>query len=304
MKRALSQDARGTLASVGSSLAFGGIYLLTPLLSPASAETLWAARTVVAVGIVALALIAMRQWDHAASIWRRIKRKPVMIVGVLLSGALLAAQLWVFAWAPLNGHGLGVALGYFLLPLVLVVVGKFLYKDKLVWWQWTAAGIAAAGVAFEIVRAGGISFETLIVAGLYPCYFVLRRWLGTGHLGGMFWDFLVLAPVAIVVLVLELMHGTALTENPGLFISVPVYSVVSAVALMLYIAASRLLTLSVFGLLSYLEPALLMIAALLIGERIVGDETVIYIAVWIAVFFVLGGGIGRMVKARTGRVGS
>src|SRR5690606_8131948 len=126
---------------------------------------------------------------------------------------LVAAQLWVFSWAPLNGRGLQVALGYFLLPLVLVVIGKYLYKDKLLWWHWLAAGVAAAGVVFEIIRVGSVSWETLLVCLGYPVYFVLRRAIGTTHLGGMFWEFLLLSPIALVIVVLEAANGTTLQAN-------------------------------------------------------------------------------------------
>src|SRR5690606_1491384 len=130
-------------------------------------------------------------------------RRNPLLLGILACGALIAAQLWVFSWAPLHGRGMQVALGYFLVPLVLVVLGRFLYKDRLAWWQWLAAGIAALGVGFELIRVGGVSWETLLVALGYPVYFVLRRALGIAHLGGMFWEFAALAPVAAVLLVLE-----------------------------------------------------------------------------------------------------
>lgn len=303
MIRALGQDARGTLASVGSSVAFGGIYLLTPWLDPAPADAIWAVRNLITIPIIMLALVMARQWHLVTAVGSMLRRAPLKILGVLVCGMIIAAQLWVFAWAPLNGRGLQVALGYFLLPLVLVVLGKFLYRDRLVWWQWTAAGVAAAGVTFEVVRVGSISWETILVALGYPAYFVLRRWLGTGHLGGMLWEFLVVVPLAVALLGIELASGTALAQNPALAWSVPAYTAFAGFALVLYIAASRLLTLSVFGLLSYLEPALLMIAALLIGERIVGLEWGIYVAVWVAVFIILGGGITRLIRARSSRVG-
>src|SRR5690606_13996872 len=93
---------------------------------------------------------------------------------------------------------------------------RFLYKDHLAWWQWLAAGIAALGVGFELIRVGGVSWETLLVALGYPVYFVLRRALGIAHLGGMFWEFAALAPVAAVLLVLEVVDGVALAANPAL----------------------------------------------------------------------------------------
>lgn len=298
MARPLSPGASGLLASVGSSLAFGGVYFITPMLAPASAESIWAIRNLITLPIIALALIAMRQWFAVAEIARRVRRRPLLLLGILVCGLLVAAQLWVFSWAPLHGRGLQVALGYFLLPLVLVVVGRLLYRDRLVWWQWLAAGIAGIGVVFELVRVGGVSWETLLVALGYPAYFVLRRALGTGHLGGMLWEFLVLVPVAVALLVLELGSGSAVTANPALWWLGPVFALWSGIALVLYLAASRLLTMSLFGLLSYLEPALLMVASLLNGERIGTEELVIYGAIWVAVLVLVAGGVAGLVRDR------
>ncbi|PRI11287.1 EamA family transporter RarD [Leucobacter massiliensis] len=298
MTRLLSTGSRGLLASVGSSLAFGGVYFITPALAPAPAEAIWGVRNLVTIPIIALALIALRQWRSFSEIGARIRRRPALLLGLLASGILLAAQLWVFSWAPLHGRGLHVALGYFLLPLVLVVVGRVLYRDRLVWWQWLAAAIAAVGVGLELLRAGGVSWETLLVCLGYPVYFVLRRSLGTGHLGGMLWEFVLLAPVAAVILTAEVARGSALSANPALWWLGPAFALGSGVALMLYLAASRLLTMSVFGLLSYLEPALLMIASLLSGERIDRGELAVYGAIWVAVLVLVVGGIARMLRDR------
>ncbi|QZY53110.1 EamA family transporter RarD [Leucobacter tenebrionis] len=290
----LGSGGRGIAVSVASSVLFGGIYFVTPWLAPASAESIWGLRDLITIPVIALALVVIRQGRLITEIGSRIRRNPLLLLGILACGALVAAQLWVFSWAPLHGRGMQVALGYFLLPLVLVVVGRLLYKDRLAWWQWLAAGIAALGVGFELIRVGGISWETLLVALGYPVYFVLRRALGTAHLGGMFWEFVVLAPVAAVLLVLEVVDGGALAANPALWWAAPLFAVASGVALMFYIAASRLLTLSIFGLLSYLEPALLMVASMLNGERIAAGEVVIYGAIWVAVLVLVAGGIAQL----------
>ena len=203
---------------------------------------------------------------------------------------LLSAQLWLFGWAPLHGRGLQVALGYFLMPLLLVIVGRLLYRDRMTWWQWLAAGIAAVGVVYEIVRVGSISWETLLVALGYPAYFVLRRTIGIAHLGGMWWELATVAPLAVIALTFEGLHGSAFAENPALWWVAPLFGLVAGVAVLLYILASRLLTMSLFGLLSYVEPALLVVASLLIGERIAADEWVTYGAIWSAVLVLVAGG--------------
>ena len=290
--------SRGVLASVGASVAFAGIYFVTPFLAPANADFLWAVRSAVTIPIVVIALLVMRQWHLVTDIAARMRRRPLLFLGLLACGALIGAQLWIFGWAPLNGRGMQVALGYFLLPLVLVVVGRVLYRDRLVWWQWAAAAVAAIGVAVELVRVGGLSWETLLVALGYPVYFVLRRSLGTNHLGGMFWELALFAPVAIVCIVWEIGAGSSLAEHPALWWLAPLVAVWAGIALLLYLMSSRLLTLSVFGLLSYLEPALLVVASLLNGERIAPDEFIVYGAVWAAVLIVVIGGVSQFIRNR------
>lgn len=301
MTRQLSQGSRGALASVGSSLAFAGVYFVTPLLAPAAAESIWALRNLITLPVILLAVIAVRQGHLITEIARRIRRRPFLLLGILVCGLLIAAQLWVFTWAPLHGRGLQVALGYFLLPLVLIVLGRFLYGDRLSWWQWLAAGIAALGVAVELVRVGGVSWETLLVALGYPLYFVLRRAMGTGHMGGMFWEFLVLVPLAVTLVVVEIVRGTATAENPSLWWSAPLFAVWSGVGIVLYVAASRLLTMSIFGLLSYLEPALLVVASVLNGERITEGEWFIYGAIWTSVLVLIVGGTVLVLRSQRGR---
>lgn len=294
----VSAGTKGAAVSIASSLTFSVLYFLTPLLSPLPAEAIWAMRSLIAVPIITGVLWFTRGWWQSVEIGRRIRREPWLLPGIILAGALLALQVWIFGWAPLNGSAMQVALGYFLLPLVLVLVGRFLYGDRMVWWQWIAAAVAATGVAFEIVRVGGISWETLVVALGYPVYFVLRRGLKFNSVGGIWWELVAMAPLALVVLIFELSTGTAATVNPMLWWAAPIFGVVAGFAQLFYLLASRLLSMSIFGLLSYLEPGLLVIAAVLIGERIAPGEWFTYGAIWTAVLILVVGGALSLIRAR------
>ena len=294
----LSAGSRGAVVSIGSSVSFGLIYFLTPLLHPMSGDAVWAMRALTAVPFLTVVLLATRDWRLAADFGRRMRRRPLLALGALASAALLSAQLWVFAWAPLNGRAMQVALGYFLLPLVLVVVGRFLYKDRMVWWQWAAACTALIGVVYEVIRIGGVSWETLLVALGYPVYFVLRRSMGTGHVGGMWWDFAIMFPFAVAVTVWSFADGSWISANPALWWAAPSISLFAAFALLLYMVASRLLSMSMFGLLSYVEPAMLLVASLLIGERIAAGEWFTYGAIWAAVLILVAGGAAEVIRGR------
>lgn len=290
--------SRGVLASVTSAFAFGLLFYLTPLLAPLTGEQLFALRMLITLPFVTVVLLMMRSWGLVAEIGRRVKKRPTLLLGVIACGLLLAAQIWLFSWAPQNGRALQVSLGYFLLPLVLVFAGRYIFQDRMVWWQWLAAGIAAVGIVYEIIRVGGVGWETLLVAVGYPVYFVLRRSLGTGHLGGMWWELLTLTPIAAVIVALTLLDGSAFVENPALWWSWPSISALAGVALLLYLLASRLLSMTLFGLLGYIEPALLVVASLLIGERIAGDEWFTYGAIWAAVLVLAVGGAVTVKRGR------
>lgn len=263
-----------------------------------SGEAVWAMRALVALPFVTVVLLVAKDWQLVSDIGRRIKQKPLLIFGIIGTSALMTVQLWIFAWAPLNGRAMQVALGYFLLPLVLVVLGRFIYKDRLTWWQVAAAGAALIGVIYEIIRIGGVSWETLTVALGYGAYFVLRRAIGTGHLGGMWWDFALMFMFAVVVTIWSFADGSWLAQNPALLWFAPAISLFAAFALLLYLVASRLLSMSLFGLLSYVEPAMLLIASLLLGERISRGEWFTYGAIWAAVLILIAGGIAEALRSR------
>lgn len=263
-----------------------------------SAEAVWALRAIFSVPLLTVVLLVSRDWRLVGEFGRRMRRTPLLVLGAIASAALLSAQLWVFAWAPLNGRAMQVALGYFLLPLVLVVVGRVLYKDRMAWWQWAAAATALVGVLYEVFRVGGLSWETLLVALGYPAYFVLRRSMGTGHIGGMWWDFAIMLPIAIALSIVSFADGSWIAHNPDLWWSAPGVSLFASVALLLYMLASRLLSMSLFGLLSYVEPALMLVASLLLGERIHADEWFTYSMIWAAVLVLVVGGTIDVLRSK------
>lgn len=286
-----TRSTRGVITSLGSSIFFGAIYFVTPKLAPLSAEAVWALRMIVTMPFVAAVIALMGGWGMISKIGRRIVANPWLLLGIFMCGALMSAQLWVFTWAPMHGRGMQVALGYFLLPLVLVLTGRLLYGERLTRWQLVAALVAAVGVAYEIVRVGGISWETLLVALGYTAYFVLRRTIRTAHMGGMWWELATVFPILLTVFVLQVKDTDAFETHPALWWIAPGFALWTAFALFLYVLASKLLTMSVFGLLSYVEPALLVVASLLIGERIDSSEWFTYAAIWLAVLILMIGGL-------------
>ena len=274
---------KGLAASIVASVLFGAMYYLAPLLAPLDGEQIFGWRVLATLPFTTVLVLWRGQWPRVRILARRVQRQPALALGLLASAALLGVQLWLFMWAPLHGRALPVSLGYFLLPLVMVLAGRLLYRENLSRLQWLATLLAGLGVAHEVLRAGGMSWETWLVALGYTVYFVLRRQLATDHIGGHWLDMLLLVPAALWFVQRAPSSVPLVLEQAHLWAMVPVLGVVSAVALALYMAASRLLPLGLFGLLSYVEPVLLAVVALLLGESIGPDQWPSYGPIFAAV---------------------
>jgi hypothetical protein len=170
---------------------------------------------------------------------------------------LVSVQLWLFMWAPLNGYSLDVSLGYFLLPLTMVLTGRLAYGERLSYLQKIAVFFACLGVINEVYQVGGFSWATLLVCIGYPTYFVVRKRLATDNLGGLWLDMTLTLPVAFWFVQSGEQGFNVFDQHPWLSLLIPLLGVISASALVVYIIASRLLPFSLFGLLSYVEPVLL-----------------------------------------------
>src|SRR5690606_29227813 len=215
--------------SVLSSFLFAALYYYATVLEPLSGASIFAWRVVLALPVLALLLSRARNWKTVHEIHQRLRREARLWGFLLLSGALIGVQLLLFMWAPLHGYGLDVAMGYFLLPLAMVVAGRVFYKERLSPFQRAAVVLAAIGVAHELFRAGALSWATAVVMFGYPPYFMLRRHLRMNALAGLWFDMILLTPIALWVLyqqdisVLEQFAG-----RPSLWVLVPLLGAISS----------------------------------------------------------------------------
>lgn len=293
----------GIAASLVASCLFGGIYFLSPLLAPLSGEQVYGWRMLSVFPFTTAWLVYSGQWAAVRQIAARAAVHRPLMLALLASSALVAVQLWLFVWAPLHGHALPVSLGYFLMPLVMVLMGRVLYGERLTPLQTGAAVLAALGVGWELLRAGTMAWSTWAVAIGYPCYFVLRRRLGTDSLAGHWLDVALMLPACLWCIfspvppvlahaqesgqqIAQLATVTGwqmLAQSPRLTGLMALMGLCSAVALALYMVAHQRLPLGLFGLLSYMEPVLLAVVALLLGERIQPGQAPMYTLIAAAV---------------------
>lgn len=280
---------KGVALSVMASCLFAVMYYYTSLLKPLSGEEIFGWRMLLTLPCVTIFMLSSGDWKLARALAARVRHAPALLAGMVLSASLIGVQLWLFLWAPLHGRSLEVSLGYFLLPLTMILTGRAVYGERLSRLQKIAACCAVVGVGNELLRLGSFSWETLVVCLGYPLYFILRRKIRSDNLGGLWWDMLLILPVAVWFICKG--NPAVVEQFPRFYVLIPVLGAISASALVSYILASRLLAFSVFGLLSYVEPVLLVGVALLLGETIGRDEWMTYLPIWLGVMVLVGEGI-------------
>jgi len=202
----------------------------------------------------------------------------------LCSAMLIAPQYWVFIWAPLNDEALSVALGYFSMPLVMVAISYFLYKEKLSRLRILSVTIAFMGVLYAYFLSDGISWVVFIIAIGYPTYFIFRKHNPVDADIGFALDNCFLLP--FVFFLIPSIYANAEIFNFSV-LNLLFYlglAMIATLPMLLYLFAYAKLTISLFGLLGYVEPILLFVVALVLGESVGYSDLPVYICIFIAVF--------------------
>ncbi|QCR18177.1 EamA family transporter RarD [Agrococcus sp. SGAir0287] len=274
--RAASGVGMGVVASIGASVLFGALFLLPPLLAPLTGLEIVAWRVVVMLPVLVALFAATVGLRDVGRVLARIRRRPVLALVLVADAALLSVQLWLFGWAPIAGHGLDTATGYLLLPLAMVLVGVVLHGERMSRLRVVAVVAALVGVGAALAIGGSVGFATALVAFGYPVYFDLRRRFGLDGPGATVLEQLVLLPVAVVVLVVHAATGAG-AASWGHAPMLALLGVVSGAALWMYLSASRLLPFGLFGLLTYVEPVLLVVVStVLLGEAVGVVDALVY----------------------------
>lgn len=279
-------SGRGVALSVGASVLFAVLPGYVQLLAPLDGIQIFAQRVLWSIPLVLLLVLLSRQGAQLCETFARLRREPLLLAAWPLAAVLIGVQWGLFLWAPLAGRMLEVSMGYFLLPLAMVLAGRLFYHERLRPLQQLAVACAVLGVVHELWRTQAFSWLTLVTALGYPPYFMLRRWMRLDALSGFVLEMLMLAPLAIWLIVAYGPVG-AFEERAALWLLVPGMALIGTLAFAAMMASSRLLPLGLFGILSYVEPVLLFgVALLVLGEHFDAAQWLTYLPIWLAVLLV------------------
>ena len=222
-----------------------------------------------------------RQWG-----WLRpVLRRPRVLAAFVASALLIGVNWLVYILAVLHGHVLEASLGYFITPLVNVLLGVTLLHERLRRWQWVALAIAAFGVLWLTVQAGRPPWIALALAASFGGYGLLRKIAALGALEGLTLETMLLAPLALAVLGIAWQNGSTSFPAPDALTNVWMLALgpITAVPLLLFAAGARRLSMATLGIVQYIGPSIQFVLGVTVfHEPFSAGRLVGFVCIWLA----------------------
>ncbi|WGE76344.1 EamA family transporter RarD [Actinobacillus equuli subsp. haemolyticus] len=267
---------------MSANFLFGLGYYFAILLRPLNGESMFGFRIVVLAPFILLAILLFKQTAKFQQLWQKIKQNPLLVLVLLLLALNTGIQLWLFLWAPNNGQAIEVSIGYLLLPIVAVALGKIVFKEHFTLLKWLSLGFAVIGVVSNIWLTGSFSWATIVAGVGYPLYITLRRYFGINTLATFFVELLLVMPFAGYFIAQTDMQPI-LADNQHIYYFLALFGLVNGAAFILYIASSNLLPVNVLGLLGYVEPLVMLCVSFMIGEVLDSKSYLLMICLALAI---------------------
>jgi chloramphenicol-sensitive protein RarD len=237
-------------------------------------------RIVWSLAFMAILVTLLRRWPETI----RQLRVPGTLIRLATSATLISINWLIYIWAVNSGHVLQASLGYYVNPIVTVLLGVYVLREPLTRRQWVAVGLAGAGVLALVIRAGKVPWVALSLAVTFGLYGLVRKKLAVDATSGLLAEVGLLSPLALAGL-LWLGHtgaghfgGSARTTL--LLVST---GAVTAIPLLWFALAVQRLALSTVGVLQYLNPTMqFAIAVFAFGERFTAAHALAFGFIWAA----------------------
>jgi chloramphenicol-sensitive protein RarD len=232
---------------------------------------------------VGLLLTLRGRWQQV----RAVFRTPQHLARLALAALLVGSNWLVFLWAVANQQVVASSLGYFLTPLVNVLLGLVVLKERLNRLEWLAVALAIAAIGNEIITLGSLPWVSLFLAATFGTYGLVRKQVPVDALSGLWLETLAMLPVCLLYALWMAQSGHAVFAGGDLSTNALLAGagVMTALPLMAFAAAAQRLDLATVGMLMYINPTLQFLTAVWVfGEPLQNARLVSFALIWFGLF--------------------
>jgi len=271
----------GMLAALGAYTCWGLLPAYWKAIEHVPAPEILSHRVVWSLIVVLVLLTVQRRWD-----WLRTAfRKPVILVPFVGTAALLTINWLTYIWANNNGHIVETSLGYFINPLVNVLLGVIFLRERMRPWQWAAVGLAFAGVAYLTISFGRLPWIALTLALSFGFYGLIRKTASLESVQGLTVEtgLMFLPAVAFLALIGAKGSGSFIQAGPLTTALLALAGIVTAIPLIMFAYGARHVQLTTLGVLQYVAPTLqFLLGVVVYGESFTQARLIGFSLIWTA----------------------
>jgi chloramphenicol-sensitive protein RarD len=234
-----------------------------------------------AVPFGALIILARRQWPEVK---RAMSHRRTLAL-LALAAAFIAINWLVYIIAVQRGQIFQASLGYYINPLMYVLIGVKILRETLRRFQTAAVILAAIGVTVLTVSGGEFPLISLTLAVTFTCYGVIRSRVVVGGMPGLFIETLILLPLSLAYTTWLMRSGLSSfrLEDPAMMAGLMFAGPLTVVPLLCFALAARRLRLSTIGIMQFIAPTLQFLVGLAYGEQLTVPHIICFTLIWIAV---------------------
>jgi chloramphenicol-sensitive protein RarD len=276
-----AEERSGLIAGLAAFITWGLVPVYWKLLQTIPAAEILAHRFI----WTSVSLVLLLSWQQRWSEVREATRSRRAMLYCLTSGISIAINWYFFIWAVNAGHIIETSLGYFMTPLVNVLFGAIFLRERLSRWQLLSVFLATIAVLNLTLGYGRFPWIALVLCFSFGIYGLLRKQSGTRAIPGLFFETIVLAPIAITYLLLLYRKDTLIfgPQNVSLSLLLVSSGVVTGLPLVWFGHAARHLRLTTVGFLQYLAPTCsFLLGVFLYHETFTRAHLITFIMIWIA----------------------
>ena len=275
------EQRKGVILACMAFFMWGLAPIYFKLLQHISAFEILMHRVVWSVLFLVIIVAVLQQWHKVQHVFKQ----PKLIAMLVITATLLGFNWGLFIWAVNNDHMLDASLGYYINPLLNVLLGMLFLGEKLRKWQALAVGLALFGVVIQVISFGSFPVVAMLLASSFAIYGLLRKKLPIESLPGLLLEALILLPVALVYWWLMLPTASSDFTANDWYTNVLLISagVVTTLPLLCFTGAAKRLQYTTLGFFQYIGPSLMFILAVVFyGEVFSGERIVTFACIWSA----------------------
>ncbi|MDQ0225250.1 EamA family transporter RarD [Metabacillus niabensis] len=277
---------KGIIFTAGSYLLWGVLPLYWKKIDNVSSGEILAHRIIWSFIFMLILLSIQKEWGNIVEISKKLFSQPLVLLSLVLSSLLISINWFVYIWSVNHNHILETSLGYYINPLISVLLGMIFLKEKLNLWQKISMGLAFIGVLIITLQYGEIPWLALILAGSFGLYGLTKKMTKFNSVIGLTFETLVVTPIAFTYVSILANGGESVffefdTQTNLLLIGA---GVATAIPLLLFASGAKRIPLFLVGIIQYISPTItLIIGIFLYHEPFTQIEMITFTFIWSAI---------------------